>query len=105
MMTTLLMDESLAGFEAGANRAAAMLKALANEKRLMILCKLLEQGEMGVTALSTAVGLSQSALSQHLARMREEGIVATRRDSQSVFYSVSDPDVVRILATLKSIYC
>ncbi len=104
-MTELLVDQSLAGFEASASRAAAMLKALANEKRLMILCKLLEHGEMGVTALGADVGLSQSALSQHLARMREEGLVGARRDGQAIFYSVIDHDVLRILSVLKSIYC
>ena len=82
-----------------------MLKALANENRLMILCKLLEHGEMAVTALSQEVGLSQSALSQHLAKMRAEGMVASRRLGQSIFYSVADPNVSRLLATLKSIYC
>lgn len=104
-MTTLLMDESLAGFEEGASKAAAMLKALANEKRLMILCKLLEHGEMGVMALSAEVGLSQSALSQHLARMREEEIVGFRRDAQQIFYHVADPRIVQVLSTLKSIFC
>ena len=104
-MAAILVDHSIAGFEASAGRAATMLKALANEKRLMILCKLLEHGEMGVTALGREVGLSQSAMSQHLARMREEGLLGTRRDSQSIFYSVIDHDVIRILATLKTIYC
>jgi DNA-binding transcriptional ArsR family regulator len=96
---------SLDGFEEKASEAAMMLKALSNEKRLMILCKLLEHGEMSVTTLNREVGLSQSALSQHLARMREENIVGTRRDAQQIFYHVSDPRVSRILATLKTVYC
>lgn len=104
-MTDVMVGQSLADFEASAGKAAAMLKALANENRLMILCKLLEHGEMGVTALSQEVGLSQSALSQHLAKMRAEGMLATRRLGQSIFYSVADPNVSRLLATLKSIYC
>ena len=74
-MATLLIDRSLADFTARASEAAGMLKALANEKRLMILCKLLEHGEMSVMALCDEVGLGQSALSQHLARMRDENIV------------------------------
>lgn len=82
-----------------------MLKALSNEKRLMILCKLLEHGEMSVNALIGHVGLSQSALSQHLARMREEKIVDTRRDAQQIFYRVADPRVREILATLKNTFC
>ena len=82
-----------------------MLKALSNEKRLMILCKLLEHREMSVNALIDHVGLSQSALSQHLARMREEKLVDTRRDAQQIFYRVADPRVRRILSTLKTVYC
>jgi ArsR family transcriptional regulator len=104
-MTTLLIDRSLAEFEEKAAEAALMLKALANEKRLMILCRLLEQGEMSVQPLADSVGLSQSALSQHLARMREDGIVAFRRDAQTIYYRVADPAVARILKTLKSLYC
>jgi ArsR family transcriptional regulator len=104
-MNTLLIDRSIADFEASAAEAARMLKALANEKRLMILCKLLERGEMGVMELSELVGLSQSALSQHLAKMREEGIVSFRREAQSIFYRIADRNTIRLLSTLKSIYC
>lgn len=96
---------SLAGFAEKASEAAAMMKALGNEKRLMILCKLLEEGEMSVMALTGEVGLSQSALSQHLARMREEKIVGFRRDAQQIFYHVADPRVRKILSTLKTVYC
>ena len=99
------LDRSLKGFEEKATEAAQMLKALSNEKRLMILCKLLEHGEMSVNALIGHVGLSQSALSQHLARMREEKIVDTRRDAQQIFYRVADPRVRDILATLKNTFC
>ena len=104
-MAKPLRDMTLEGFEEKASEAAAMLKALGNEKRLMILCRLIEQGEMSVMALTVKVGLSQSALSQHLAKMREENIVGTRRDAQQVFYRVSDPRVREILSTLKTIYC
>ena len=104
-MAKPLRDMTLEGFEEKASEAAAMLKALGNEKRLMILCRLLEQGEMSVMALTVKVGLSQSALSQHLAKMREENIVGTRRDAQQVFYRVRDPRVREILSTLKTIYC
>ena len=104
-MAQLLIDRSMTGLAAGAAGAASLLKALANENRLMILCKLLEQGEVSVMALTEAVGLSQSALSQHLARMREEKIVDFRRDGQTIFYRVANPDTVKILKTLKSIYC
>jgi ArsR family transcriptional regulator, virulence genes transcriptional regulator len=101
----LMIDKSLTDFEESAAEAAVMLKALANEKRLMILCKLLERGEVGVMDLSAEVGLSQSALSQHLAKMRDEKIVGFRRDGQSVFYHVADPRVRLILGNLKTIFC
>lgn len=104
-MTVLPLDPSLAAFETRASEAAGLLKALANEKRLMILCKLLEAGEVSVTRLSEDVGLSQSALSQHLSRMRGEGILASRRVGKSIFYSVTDKAVARVLSTLKAIYC
>ena len=104
-MGTMMLDQSLAGFEEKATEAANMLKALSNEKRLMILCKLLEHGEMSVNALIDHVGLSQSALSQHLARMREEKIVDTRREAQQIFYRVADPRVQEILTTLKNTFC
>ena len=104
-MTTLLVNRSMADFADRAAEAAGLLKALANEKRLMILCKLLERGEMSVMSLSDSVGLSQSALSQHLAKMRDEKIIDFRRDGQTIYYHVSSPDVNRILKTLKSIYC
>ena len=104
-MASLLIDRSMTGLASGAAEAAGVLKALANENRLVILCKLLEQGEVSVMPLSEAVGLSQSALSQHLAKMREEKIVDFRREGQTVFYRVSNPDTVKILKTLKSIFC
>ena len=104
-MRTVNPDISLAGFEDRATEAAQMLRALSNEKRLMILCKLLEHGELSVNELIVEVGLSQSAMSQHLARMREEKIVETRRDAQQIFYRVADPRVGEILRTLKSTFC
>jgi len=104
-MDNTLPSLSLEGFEQKAAEAAAMLKALGNGKRLMILCKLLEHGEMNVMDLSAAVGLSQSALSQHLALMRAQKMVGFTRKSQQVFYRVTDPRVRRILHTLKDIYC
>jgi DNA-binding transcriptional ArsR family regulator len=104
-MDNTLPSLSLEGFEQKAAEAAAMLKALGNEKRLMILCKLLEHGEMSVMALTSHVGLSQSALSQHLAKMRDEKIVGFRRDAQQIFYHVTDARVRQILSTLKHVYC
>lgn len=90
--------------EARAEEVARALGALANEKRLLILCRLAE-GETGVSALAGSVGLSQSALSQHLARMRAEGIVGTRRDGQAIYYSITDERVLTLMQSLQSIYC
>lgn len=91
--------------EARAGEIAGILAALANDRRLLILCKLLENGEATVGALAEEVGLSQSALSQHLARMREEGIVAFRRDAQTLWYRIADPRVESLLAALHRLYC
>jgi DNA-binding transcriptional ArsR family regulator len=95
----------IADFEHKAARAAGLLKLLANENRLLILCRLVLAGEMSVNELVEAVGLSQSALSQHLAKMREEGLLGTRREAQTIFYRITDPNAARVLALLKNIYC
>ena len=91
--------------EARAAEVAQVLGALANDRRLLILCKLVEDGEATVGDLAEKVGLSQSALSQHLARMREEGIVAARREAQTAWYRIADPRVESLLAALHRLYC
>jgi len=91
-------------FEAQAGEAAKLLRALGNERRLMILCQLTE-GERSVGQLAPSVGLSQSALSQHLAVLREEGVVATRREAQVVWYRIADPAALKVVATLAEIFC
>ena len=95
----------MAEFERKAAQAAALLKLLANENRLLILCRLVQAREMSVSELADAVGLSQSALSQHLAKMREEGLLATRREAQTVYYRIANADAARLLSLLKNIYC
>ncbi|QUL37489.1 helix-turn-helix transcriptional regulator [Erythrobacter sp. JK5] len=92
-------------FAARADEVAALLKALGNQRRLMIMCKLAEHGEVSVGALATDVGLSQSALSQHLAKLRAEALVASRKDAQVVFYRIADPRCETLLATLYQLYC
>jgi len=92
-------------FESQATEVADILRALANERRLMILCKLVEWGEANVTALADAVGLSQSALSQHLAKMRDEKIVSFRRESQVLWYRIADPRIEQLLASLHTLFC
>ena len=91
-------------FEESAGRAAALLRLLSNEKRLMVLCQLAE-GEMSVGEIQSRVGLSQSALSQHLALLRDEGVVATRRESQTIYYRVADHAAMRIIQTLAELFC
>lgn len=91
-------------FQSNAAEAAKLLRALGNERRLTILCQLAD-GERSVGELLPGVGLSQSALSQHLAVLREEGVVATRRESQTVWYRIADPATLRVMATLAEIFC
>lgn len=101
----MLEDVDTSELEIKATEVAAVLRALANERRLMILCRLAEKGEANVTMLAEAVGLSQSALSQHLAKMREEGIVTFRRESQTLWYRIADPRVGGLLEALYRLFC
>jgi DNA-binding transcriptional ArsR family regulator len=95
----------LSALRRNAGAAASMLRAVANERRLMILCLLIVDEELSAGELAQEVGLSQSATSQHLAKMREEGLITFRRESQTVHYRIADSDVKRLIATLKTIYC
>ena len=87
-----------------ADEAAALVKALANKQRLMILCLLVER-ERSVGELNGLLDLSQSALSQHLAVLREEGLVQTRREAQNVFYALMPGPAAQVMHTLHGIYC
>ncbi|MCP4301042.1 MAG: winged helix-turn-helix transcriptional regulator [Gammaproteobacteria bacterium] len=87
-----------------ASDAASLMKALGNESRLMILCMLAE-GERSVSELNETIPLSQSALSQQLARLRRQGLVRTRRESQAIFYSLSDGPADRVIHLLHDLYC
>ena len=89
----------------GAAKAAAMLRAIGNEHRMLVLCLLIEHGELTVGALLEHVALSQSALSQHLAVLRDEGLVATRREGQSIYYSVPAGPALEVLQVLHRVYC
>lgn len=97
---TMTMQEMIAQ----SSQAAVFLKALSNENRLLVLCHLLE-GEMSVTALNEKLPLSQSALSQHLAVLRKDGLVATRRESQTIYYSLGDQRVKTLIETLHNLFC
>lgn len=100
------MPQSLAAQELKehALEATQLLKALANENRLMILCSL-ASGELNVTELNARVDLSQSALSQHLAWLRREQLVQTRRDAQTIYYSLQGSKAQQVIEVLQSIYC
>lgn len=95
----------LSAFGRQAAEAAGLLRAMSNESRLLILCYLTERGELSVGELVERVGLSQSALSQHLAKLREEGLVATRKDAQTVFYRICDPKADQMLTLLHDLFC
>ena len=95
---------NLEELQSKAGAAEAMLKAVANRNRLVILCELLK-GERSVRALQLAIGLSQSALSQHLARLRADELVARRRESQTIYYSLSSKRVARLIGLLYELYC
>ena len=94
----------ISDMRSNAGVAAQLLKALANEHRLLVLCYLLE-GERSVGQLNAELDLSQSALSQHLAVLRKDGLVSTRREAQTIYYRVASPAVTRVLTALHDVYC
>ena len=100
-----LTDDSLADFESNALEVADILRALANERRLMILCKLVEKGEATVGTLVGEVGVSQSALSQHLGVLRSAQLVSTRRESQTIYYALADGPALKIMEVLYDTFC
>lgn len=98
---TIMANDALL---AGASEAARFLKALANENRLLILCHLAE-GEMSVTALERSIGIRQPTLSQQLARLRSEDLVATRRDGKTIYYSLASDEVMKTLQLMHGLFC
>jgi DNA-binding transcriptional ArsR family regulator len=94
----------LAELEANARRVTMLLKAMANPTRLMVLCQI-AHGERSVGELQKAVGLGQSALSQHLAVLRRKGLVTSRRCGQTILYSLSSPDAAAMMSALYEIFC
>ena len=100
----MIMDMQIDDLRENAQKASELLKAMSNEKRLMILCYL-ANGEKAVGEMEKLVGLSQSALSQHLARLRRDGLVKTRRASQTIYYSLAGGEAQAIMETLHGIYC
>ena len=98
----LEMDLEL--MQENATRASELMKLLGHPHRLMILCQL-NQGECSVGELSERIGINQSPLSQHLARMRHEGVVTSRREAQTVYYSLSGPEISAVISLLYELYC
>lgn len=97
MLDALRLQES-------AERASALLKAMANKRRLLILCQLAE-GEKSVGELEALINLNQSALSQHLAILRRNNLVQTRRSAQTIYYSLASDEAAGIMKTLYDLYC
>ncbi|CAM3813844.1 Biofilm growth-associated repressor [Vibrio aerogenes CECT 7868] len=95
---------NLKALEENSAKAVVLLKAMANERRLQILCLLLEQ-ELSVSELSENLSLSQSALSQHLAWLRRDKLVSTRKEAQTVYYSLSSENVKAVMEVLHQLYC
>ena len=91
--------------EQQAEQASEFLRTLGNEHRLLVLCLLIEHGEMSVGQILNHTTLSQSALSQHLAKMKDEGLISYRRQSQTLYYTLCDDKVARIIIVLKDIFC
>ncbi len=98
------MKIDIAEIRENAAQAAKLLKAMSNENRLLILCHLGEK-EMSVSELNSFIDLSQSSLSQHLARLRKDGLVKTRRESQTIYYTIANPSVVKLIALMQSEFC
>lgn len=101
---TAIADSSIHQLQEQAGDAAAFLKLIANEKRLLILCRL-ASGEATVAELTRIADLSQSAMSQHLAKMRQDGLVQGRKSGLQVFYSIADERCIGLLRHLKSEFC
>jgi ArsR family transcriptional regulator, virulence genes transcriptional regulator len=95
---------NLQNLNEAADKASNFLKSLGNAHRLRILCLMMEE-ERPVGDLAEAVGLAQSAVSQHLARMRQEGLIKSRRDGQTIYYQLADKNVARTLKLLESMFC
>lgn len=95
---------NLEKLKAKSGKVSGLLRVMSNQWRLLILCNL-AHGEHSVQELQKLVGLGQSALSQHLAILRYEGLVSTRREAQSIYYSLASVEIEKILATLYNLYC
>ncbi|WP_416423533.1 metalloregulator ArsR/SmtB family transcription factor [Pseudomonas sp. App30] len=103
-METCLTTDDVVRLRASASKACALLKALANEDRLLILCQL-TQGERNVGELEAGTGVRQPTLSQQLGVLRDEGLVATRREGKYIYYGLASHEVIQVMKTLSGLYC
>ncbi|RDU94970.1 ArsR/SmtB family transcription factor [Trinickia dinghuensis] len=103
-MQNQLSAKRLEDLRESAAQCCALLKAMAHEDRLLLLCQLTE-GEQNVGELEERVGIRQPSLSQHLGVLREEGLVAARREGKYIYYSLAGDEVVRVMQTLSELYC
>jgi len=97
--------DDVRALEQNAEKVSGILKVIGNDKRLLLLCKIVEHGEVTAGSLVGTAGLSQSAMSQHLGKMREEGVITYRRDSQTLWYRLADPRIEDLIVTLHKLYC
>lgn len=105
MASSIDLVSDIQNVERKSEEISRTLKTIGNQRRLVMLCQLVSHEEMSVSALAEALNLGQSALSQHLALMREEGIVDTRRDGQTIYYRVVDERVRELMQTFYHLYC
>ena len=103
-MDLTLSDKAITELRASADKACALLKTMANQDRLLLLCHLIDT-ERNVSELEEVTGVRQPTLSQQLGVLREEGLVTTRREGKYIYYSLDNPAVIRIMQTLYGLYC
>jgi ArsR family transcriptional regulator, virulence genes transcriptional regulator len=103
MATAAKSKKAMRDLESRAGEAAELLKLLANDQRLIILCRLSDE-ELSVSELGEYVNLAQSALSQHLAKLRAQGLVATRREGQNIYYRLANPTAQKLVGALCELY-
>jgi DNA-binding transcriptional ArsR family regulator len=103
-MNSPITPDALSALRESAEKCCALLKALAHEDRLLLLCQLVE-GERNVGELEALVGVHQPSLSQHLGVLREEGLVETRREGKYIYYRLAGNEVIQVMQTLSSLYC
>jgi DNA-binding transcriptional ArsR family regulator len=99
------LSANAAALERNARSASNLLKAMSNQRRLMIMCELLRGAEVSVGDMAQRVGIGQSALSQHLARLRHLGLVGTRREAQTIYYSLNSREAIMVLSALYDAFC